>query len=265
MSRRASGGGMSRRPTTRRSSNWPPTRLTKKSKDLQLAAWLTEAWLSEQGVGGLADGLDLMRGMLENFWDSLYPELEDGDAEMRATPLEWVGSRLGDAVKHAPLTRSGLDWFGYKLSRSVPYETEAAENESKAKARENAVADGKTNARGIRRSVCGDQRGDRHSISAETATGLSNRSKAWARYAMTSSAARLRTLARCGARSKRSGRRCASCWPSGARRLRKKLQPWRSGSLPRRRAPKRRPRVPPRLPVRLRPPSQPIRRTLSRE
>ena len=117
--------------------------LTKKSKDLQLAAWLTEAWLNEQGVGGLADGLDLMRGMTENFWDSLYPELEDGDAEMRVTPLEWVGSRLGDAVKHAPLTRSGLDWFGYKISRSVPYETEAVENESKAKARETAVADGK--------------------------------------------------------------------------------------------------------------------------
>jgi type VI secretion system protein ImpA len=117
--------------------------LTQKSKDLQLAVWLTEAWLNQQGVGGLADGLDLMRGLVGNFWDSLFPELEDGDAEMRATPLEWVGSRLGDAVKHAPLTRGGLDWFGYKVSRSVPYETETAENESKAKTREAAVADGK--------------------------------------------------------------------------------------------------------------------------
>ncbi len=117
--------------------------LSKKSKDLQLAAWLAEAWLSQRGVAGLADGLDLMRGLVENFWDGLYPELEDGDAEMRATPLEWAGSRLGDAVKRAPLTRNGLDWFAYKVSRTIPYETEAADNEAKTQVRESALADGK--------------------------------------------------------------------------------------------------------------------------
>jgi type VI secretion system protein ImpA len=117
--------------------------LSKKTKDVQLAAWLTEALLRQQGAGGLADGLDLMRGLLENFWDGLYPELEDGDAEMRATPLEWVGSRLGDAVKHIPLTRSGLDWFRYQDSRAVPSEADAATSEAKATARETAIAEGK--------------------------------------------------------------------------------------------------------------------------
>jgi type VI secretion system protein ImpA len=117
--------------------------LSQKSKDLQLAAWLTEALLRQQGAGGLADGLDLLRGLLENFWDNVYPELEDGDTEMRATPLEWVGSRLGDAVKHIPLTRSGLDWFRYKDSRAVPSEADAATSEAKATARETAIAEGK--------------------------------------------------------------------------------------------------------------------------
>ncbi len=117
--------------------------LAQKSKDLQLAAWLTEALLCQQGIAGLADGLDLLRGLLENFWDSLYPELEDGDAEMRATPLEWVGTRLEEAVKHVPLTRSGLDWFRYKESRGVPYEADAAANEVKGQARETAIAEGK--------------------------------------------------------------------------------------------------------------------------
>ena len=117
--------------------------LSKKSKDLQLAAWLTEALLRQQGAGGLADGLDLLRGLVENFWDSVYPELEDGDAEMRATPLEWVGSRLGDGVKHIPLTRSGLDWFRYKDSRAVPSEADASASEVKASARETAIAEGK--------------------------------------------------------------------------------------------------------------------------
>jgi type VI secretion system protein ImpA len=117
--------------------------LAKKSKDLQLAAWLTEAWLSQEGIAGLADGLDLLRGLIENFWESVYPELEDGDAEMRATPLEWVGTRLEEAVKRVPLTRSGLDWFSYKESRGVAYEAEAAGNETKSKAREAAIADRK--------------------------------------------------------------------------------------------------------------------------
>ena len=109
--------------------------LAKKTKDLQIAAWLTEALVSQQGFTGLADGLDLMRGLVENFWESVYPELEDGDAEMRATPLEWVGSRMAEAVKHVSLTRNGLDWFTYRTSRAVPYEDDAAANEVKAAAR----------------------------------------------------------------------------------------------------------------------------------
>jgi hypothetical protein len=31
-----------------------------------------------------AEVLELDRALIENFWDTLYPELEDGDAEFRA-------------------------------------------------------------------------------------------------------------------------------------------------------------------------------------
>ncbi|MGH9665358.1 MAG: ImpA family type VI secretion system protein, partial [Bryobacteraceae bacterium] len=44
--------------------------LAAKSKDLQLAAWLTEASLKKEGFGGLRQGLDLLRGIVENFWDN---------------------------------------------------------------------------------------------------------------------------------------------------------------------------------------------------
>ncbi|HVX67676.1 MAG TPA: type VI secretion system protein TssA [Bryobacteraceae bacterium] len=119
------------------------TALATKSKDLQIAAWLTEALLCSEGFSGLREGLDLMRGLLENFWDSLYPEIEDGDTELRATPLDWVGSRFEESVKHVPLTGGGLDWFRYKESRAVPYEAECAENEAKQQARATSVEDGK--------------------------------------------------------------------------------------------------------------------------
>jgi len=66
--------------------------LATKSKDLQLAAWLTEAMLRTEGFAGLLAGLKLLKALIEHFWDTLYPEIEDGDAEMRAAPLDWVGS-----------------------------------------------------------------------------------------------------------------------------------------------------------------------------
>ncbi|MGA8200020.1 MAG: type VI secretion system ImpA family N-terminal domain-containing protein, partial [Candidatus Sulfotelmatobacter sp.] len=50
--------------------------LTTKTKDLQLAAWLTEALLKQQGFAGLKDGLSLCFGLIDKFWDTVYPELE---------------------------------------------------------------------------------------------------------------------------------------------------------------------------------------------
>jgi len=117
--------------------------LATKSKDLQIAGWLTEAMLRREGYAGLQAGLALLRGLIENFWDTLYPELEDGDAELRAAPLDWVGSRLDRPIKNVPLTRGGLDWFKYKESRTVPSEVEAAASESRQQARATAAEEGK--------------------------------------------------------------------------------------------------------------------------
>ncbi len=117
--------------------------LATKSKDLQVAAWLTEALLRREGFAGLKAGLDLMRGLVEKFWDTAYPEIEDGDVEMRAAPIEWVGSRFDEPVKQTPLTRGGLDWFRYRESRGVPTEDEAASNEARQQARATAIEDGK--------------------------------------------------------------------------------------------------------------------------
>jgi type VI secretion system protein ImpA len=117
--------------------------LSTKSKDLQLVAWLTEALLRQDGIGGLKAGLDLLRGIIENFWDTVYPELEDGDMELRAAPINWVGTYLGGQVRKTPLTRSRYDWFKYLESRSVGYEEVCSGNDSKMAARQNAIAEKK--------------------------------------------------------------------------------------------------------------------------
>ncbi len=117
--------------------------ISNKSKDLQLAAWLTEALLREDGVGGLREGLDMLQALIANYWDTLYPLAEDGDVELRAAPLNWVGSYLGREVRKVPLTRSDYDWFRYLESRAVGSEEQCASSDTKMAARQAAIEEGK--------------------------------------------------------------------------------------------------------------------------
>src|SRR4051794_5385726 len=48
------------------------------SKDLEIAGWLTEALLRSDGLPGFAAGVQLMTGLVEDFWDDLFP-LPDED------------------------------------------------------------------------------------------------------------------------------------------------------------------------------------------
>jgi type VI secretion system protein ImpA len=117
--------------------------LESKSKDIQIAAWLTEALLKRDGIAGLRDGLELMKGLLERFWDHLHPELEDDDAEMRAMPLNWVGDYLDVPVKFAPLNKTGHGYFEHQEAISIGYEAESADNDAKRNARNEAIEAGK--------------------------------------------------------------------------------------------------------------------------
>ena len=117
--------------------------LTNKTKDLQLAVWLTEALLRRDHIAGLRGGLDLLRGLMENFWDTLYPEIEDDDLEFRVGPLAWVGSKLDMAVRRLPLTKSKLDFFRYQESLRVGYEKDCEGNDAKTAARALAIEEKK--------------------------------------------------------------------------------------------------------------------------
>jgi type VI secretion system protein ImpA len=78
--------------------------LAARSKDLQLAAWLLEAWLHLYGFSGVREGLALLAGLCESFWDDLYPEIVDGDVENRVAPIVWINEKLSLQVKQIPLT-----------------------------------------------------------------------------------------------------------------------------------------------------------------
>ncbi len=75
------------------------------SKDLRLAVWLTEAGAKRYHLRGMAEGLLVMAGLCEKFWDrGLFPEAEDGDQEQRIGNLSWILSRIPALLREVPIT-----------------------------------------------------------------------------------------------------------------------------------------------------------------
>ncbi|KPK76884.1 MAG: hypothetical protein AMJ79_05170 [Phycisphaerae bacterium SM23_30] len=53
--------------------------LLSRSKHLRVIIYLTLAAIKLDGVGGLADGLAVLRGVLESYWEHVYPQLDPED------------------------------------------------------------------------------------------------------------------------------------------------------------------------------------------
>ena len=88
--------------------------LSTQSKDLQIAVWLCEALINQHGFAGLRDGLYLLNALLQQFWDSVHPGIEDEDLEFRAGPFEWMNETFGFLIKNVTLTQgSGTQQFSY--------------------------------------------------------------------------------------------------------------------------------------------------------
>jgi type VI secretion system protein ImpA len=89
--------------------------LTAQCKDLQIAAWLTEAVVHQHGFVGLRDGLQLLSRLQDTFWDTLHPEIDEGDMEGRANAISWIESQAALALTRAPITAgegySFVDWI----------------------------------------------------------------------------------------------------------------------------------------------------------
>lgn len=88
--------------------------LEQDTKDLQIAAWFSEALTKVHGFVGLRDSLKLMSGLQEKFWETIYPEIDEGDMEGRANAVAWMDTQAAFAIKSAVITGysgySYIDW-----------------------------------------------------------------------------------------------------------------------------------------------------------
>lgn len=74
-----------------------------RSKDLQIAAWLSEAWTELHGLGGLTRGLGLVTGLCERYWASLFPELDEDGDDARGAVLTWLDEALASRLRRVVL------------------------------------------------------------------------------------------------------------------------------------------------------------------
>lgn len=75
--------------------------LTSTSKDLLVASYFTYAMLQTEGAKGLAVGLATLDGLLETFWDSMFPPARR--LRGRGNALGWLVDRLETALPALPL------------------------------------------------------------------------------------------------------------------------------------------------------------------
>ncbi len=128
--------------------------LATQSKDLRIAAWLVEGLVHQHGFAGLRDGLRVVNGLLENYWDSLHPRLDEQepDLEVRLAPLLYLtssdsGALLPNYLRDAPLTPPNAEGRGYSLAyyearqmRGAPSPDESVNAERQAEATAKAEA-----------------------------------------------------------------------------------------------------------------------------
>lgn len=121
--------------------------LSTQTKDLQLGVWLAEAMTRKHGFAGFRDSLLMLHGFHERFWDTLHPEIDEGDMEGRANAMSWFDIQGANSVRTAPFTGSkGYNFNDFEDSRkydfpenidSLPTEEKVKLNALKAEAEKN--------------------------------------------------------------------------------------------------------------------------------
>ena len=68
--------------------------LNGKTKDIQVAAWLCEAWIYLHHIEGLNAAIQVLHGYVDQYWKTVHPLIDDGDEDARVAPFVWMNENL---------------------------------------------------------------------------------------------------------------------------------------------------------------------------
>jgi type VI secretion system protein ImpA len=102
--------------------------LSNSTKDFEVAAWLTEALIRQDGLAGLASGARVLAGLLEKHWDAGFPRPDEDGLEGRSAPLGGLAGGESDgtvmqALRRVPLfhrpSGEGFGIYQYEASSNA--------------------------------------------------------------------------------------------------------------------------------------------------
>jgi type VI secretion system protein ImpA len=76
------------------------------SKDLEIATWLTEALVRIAGLRGLMAGASVIGGLVERFWDGVFPMPDEHGMETRLAAVAGLSGQGADGTLMQPLRKT---------------------------------------------------------------------------------------------------------------------------------------------------------------
>lgn len=79
-----------------------------RTKDIQVASWLVDAWISLDSVEGFGRGLVLCKEMVATYWSNIYPQEDEEGYEARIRLFEWMNEQFANRLMSVPLTYKSM-------------------------------------------------------------------------------------------------------------------------------------------------------------
>ena len=131
-----------------------PTLLKDHGKDLEVTSWYIEALLRFHDFAGLRDGFALAKGLVEQYWDNLFPLPDEDGLETKVAPLAGLNGDSNEGtllapIRNTPITPDGFSFWQYQQARDADRISDPDKKEEKQQALgfslgsiETGVADG---------------------------------------------------------------------------------------------------------------------------
>jgi type VI secretion system protein VasJ len=81
--------------------------LTEKAKDFRVVTWLALARMNQNSFSGFAEGLAVMRGLIDEYWTTMYPDAKR--ARARANLVSWLEDNSCAFFEQREVTSSDSD------------------------------------------------------------------------------------------------------------------------------------------------------------